>query len=542
MRTVKTLAAAAALLASSCTGTPLPPDGSAALRPKASQFPARAAAAPRSVSREVVFAPSTPPALLPPSSRPEDGTVIHLGRRAKSVGADPSEPGDYDDGSFLPPVPPPPGVEASTEEIPSDFLEGGPAGDPGEPVFAEEEWVEGSEWVDGEESCEEPWEEDSVVEVVEVSYYEVVEVPTYTTVTFGTPVLVMDGYRCWGWGRFPAVRNAHRYDPCSTPRHGAWWDSRYDPHWNPCYDPSYGSWERWDEACRSNGNVYLDRDGDRFRTRFGPDHDDGHDRHDGATTVKIGGNRPPAIPPAGGSAGPKPFEGGGFTRVSAPPLPREEPVASVPAPAPAPRPAPLTRRPGVGAGPGAGNVAVPRLRPALPAAVVREEPADPPARSLPAARLLPQRTVREAVAAGSSEPAPRAEPSRRETVRERPRETVREPARERVDAPDPEPRTRAGTFGAPAARPEPRTREPAPSRAEPEPRRESPRETPREARSESPRESRRETPRAEPPAREPARSEPAPQPRSGGGGGGGGSRGNRGGDGTEVPQPKGRNR
>ena len=82
--------------------------------------------------------------------------------------------------------------------------------------------------------------EETVVEIVEVPYYEYVEVPTTTVVSVGTPVLVMNGWRCWGWGRFPAVRSSPRHDPCSAPSRGAWWDGDYDGPYDNGYSARRG--------------------------------------------------------------------------------------------------------------------------------------------------------------------------------------------------------------------------------------------------------------------------------------------------------------
>ncbi|MCK6481973.1 MAG: hypothetical protein L6R43_18055, partial [Planctomycetes bacterium] len=269
MRTCRTPAALLAALALGCGGsTLLPPEGNSPLPPKERPAAAAAAATPRPVSREVVFAPEIPPALRP-APRPGEGEVILLGGGVRSVGAPEEEP-VLDDGSWLPPVPAPPGVVPAAEEIPEDFL---PAFAPAEEPLPEES---PEEWI-GEEPP---------VEVVEVAYYEVIEVPIETTVAFGTPVLVVDGYNCWGWGRFPAFSSHRGYDPCAFPRGGAWWESAYDPCWNPCFDPCWGSWDAWDRDCRPD-QVYLDRDGDSrhgghcSHGGHGEAAGDGHDRRGG---------------------------------------------------------------------------------------------------------------------------------------------------------------------------------------------------------------------------------------------------------------------
>jgi hypothetical protein len=142
-------------------------------------------------------------------------------------------------------------------------------------------------------------EEESVA-VETVVYYEAVDAGT-EIVEVGYPVLVVEGWRSWGCGPFPAVRSARCFDPCVTPPRGACWEPLpYDPCWNPCGDPEWRSWNSFANACEDRDlqprrrHVGLATGGDGEPTRvYDP-------RSNPGTIFHPAPADPALLPPAGG--------------------------------------------------------------------------------------------------------------------------------------------------------------------------------------------------------------------------------------------------
>ena len=271
-----TFAAAALLLVFGCS-SPEPPAGAGAHRPGPETSPHVAAAGPRPMSSEVVFAPEIPPALrpdaslgdieLPPIPVPEGRVPVPDEAGGEFV----EEEGGFEE-------------EAGPGEVPEFVLEADPAVCEEEVSFEEEVFVD-----------EEP------VVIEEIRYGDPDD--------GGTAVLVVQGWNSWACGPFPVVHGARGYDPCATPRDGACWEPNdYDPCWNPCTDPKWGSWNMVEE-------------------------EKGHRRHVGGemTGGRRGGPAPKAPEPRRDPPAPAPA-------ARTPEIARLEPVAQVPASRPDPSP------------------------------------------------------------------------------------------------------------------------------------------------------------------------------------------------------------